>query len=168
MRFIVNLYSKVCLNAKELLARGRRHIWSLSDCNRIQTHRKKMNPHSKMNTQLFGQAGQMIELCCEYLSIQCIWLHIISMSCTRFRVNVDSIACLNVKELLARGRRHIWSLSDCNGILTHNHLVCKQTLKHLAKLTKWLSCVVSTYLYSTFDCMLLSCHVRGSEWIYTL
>ena len=27
------------------------------------------------------------------------------------------------------------SLSDCNETRTHNHLVCKQTLKHLAKLT---------------------------------
>ena len=34
-------------------------------------------------------------------------------------------SCLNVKELLARNRREIWSLSDCNGIRTHNHLVCK-------------------------------------------
>ena len=30
------LYS--CLNVKELLARSRREIWNLSDCNRTQTH----------------------------------------------------------------------------------------------------------------------------------
>ena len=54
-------------------------------------------------------------------------------------------------------------LSDCNGTQTHNHLVRKRTLKHLAKLTKWLSWVVSTYLYCAFDCMFLSCHVRVSE-----
>ena len=30
----------------------------------------------------------------------------------------------------------------CNGIRTHNHLVRKRTLNYLAKLTKWLSCVV--------------------------
>ena len=51
----------------------------------------------------------------------------------------------------------LWNLSwiaafnttnrDCNGIRTHNHLLCKWTLNHLAKLYKWLSCVVSTYLY---------------------
>ena len=46
--------------------------------------------------------------------------------------------------------------------------ICKRTLNHLAKLTKWLSCVVSTYLYSAFNCMLFSCHVRLSEWIHTL
>ena len=50
----------------------------------------------------------------------------------------------NVKELLARGRHEIWSLSDCNWTRTHNHLVPKRTLNHLAKWlivrlrTKWL------------------------------
>ena len=48
-------------------------------------------------------------------------------------------SCLNVKELLARSRREIWSLSDCNWTRTHNHLVHKRTLNHLAKLAKWLS-----------------------------
>ena len=77
-------------------------------------------------------------------------------------------SCLNVKELLARSRRHIWRLSDSNGTRTHNHLVRKGTLNHLAKLAKWLSCAVSTYLYGAFDCMFLSCHVRIWEWINTL
>ena len=40
--------------------------------------------------------------------------------------------------------------SDCNWTRTHNHLVHKRTLNHLAKLDKWLSCVVSTYLYLSF------------------
>ena len=43
-------------------------------------------------------------------------------------------SCLNVKELLARSRSEIWSLSDCNWARTHNHLVHKQTLNHLVKL----------------------------------
>ena len=29
---------------------------------------------------------------------------------------------------------HFWSLSDSNGIRTHNHLVRKRTLNHLASL----------------------------------
>ena len=74
--------------------------------------------------------------------------------------------CLNVKELLARSRHQIWSLSDCNWTRTQNHLVRKRRLNRLAKLTKWLSCVLSTYLYGAFDYMLLSCHVRVSEWIH--
>ena len=52
---------------------------------------------------------------------------------------------------------------NCNWTRTHIHLVRKRTRNHLAKLAKWLSWVVSTYLYGVFDCMLLSCHVRVSE-----
>ena len=47
--------------------------------------------------------------------------------------------CLNIEELLAQNRRDIWSLSDSNGIWTHNYLVREWTLNHLAKLAKWLS-----------------------------
>ena len=65
-------------------------------------------------------------------------------------------------------RRDIWSLRDCNGTRCHNHLGRKRTLNHLSKLTEWLSCVVSTYLYGGFDCMLLSCQVRILELIHTL
>ena len=80
-------------------------------------------------------------------------------------------SCLNVKELFTQNTRlfwSIWSLSECNGIRTHNHLARKRTLKHLAKLTKWLGCIVSTCLYGELDCMLLSCHVLVSDWIYIL
>ena len=77
-------------------------------------------------------------------------------------------SCLNVKELLVRNRYDVCSLSDSKDIRTHNHLVHKQTLSHLAKLAKWLRFVVSTYPYGALDCMLLSCHIHVSEWIYTL
>ena len=45
------------------------------------------------------------------------WLYVIIMSRRRFRVNLHSIVRLNVKELLARSRRHIilkfiWSLNS--------------------------------------------------------
>ena len=83
------------------------------------------------------------------------------MSHTSLRVNPHSIVCMNVKELLGWSRRHIWSLSDRNVIPTHNHLVPKRTLNHLAKLPKWLSCVVISYLYGAFVCMLLSCHIQS-------
>ena len=54
----------------------------------------------------------------------------------------------------------LFTFSDCNGTRTHNHLVRKRTLKNLVNLAKWLSCVVSTYLYGAFYCMLLLFHVR--------
>ena len=44
-----------------------------------------------------------------------------------------------------------------------NYLVHERTFNHLAKLAKWLVCVLRTYLYGALDCMLLSCHVRVSE-----
>ena len=90
------------------------------------------------------------------------------MSRTRFRVNPHSIVCLNVKEFLARSRRHIWILSDSNEIRTHNHLVRKRTLDHLAKLAKFVgSNLVAvtltfndltdlTYLITFFTIILLS------------
>ena len=56
-------------------------------------------------------------------------------------------------------------LSDCNWNRTHNNLVRKRALNHLAKLAKGLSCVVSTCLYVASDCMFLSCHVHVSKWI---
>ena len=65
--------------------------------------------------------------------IKKIKLHVIIIPCTSFRVNPHSILCLNVKELLARSRHHIWSLS---GIQTHNHFVHKRTFNHLAKLAQ--------------------------------
>ena len=62
---------------------------------------------------------------------------------------------MDVKELLARNRCNIWRFKwlqrDSNP-----HSLRKRILNHLARLPKWLSCVVSTYLYSAFDSMLLS------------
>ena len=59
-----------------------------------------------------------------------------------FQSESSFYSCLNVKELLTQSKQEIWSLSDWNGTWTHNYLVRKQTLNHLAKLAnlaKWLS-----------------------------
>ena len=42
-------------------------------------HKQTLNHLTKL--------AQMIELCCEYLSIECIWLNVLIMSITHFRVN---------------------------------------------------------------------------------
>ena len=63
-----------------------------------------------------------------------IWLYLIIMPRTSFRVNPHSIVYLSVKELYARSKCHIWRASDSNDIRNYNHLVRKQTLNHLAKL----------------------------------
>ena len=52
---------------------------------------------------------------------------------------------LTAKELPARSRHKIWSLSNCYCRRTHNHLVHKRTLNHLAK---WLSvCLWTKWLW---------------------
>ena len=61
-------------------------------------------------------------------------------------VNLHSIVSLNVKELLAWSRSHIWSLNDSNGIRTHNLLVRKWALNHLASLI-----IALTYTAVYFD-----------------
>ena len=66
------------------------------------------------------------------------WVTVCSYHITyAFQSESALYSCLNVKKLLARSRRVIWSLSDCNWT-RQNHLVRKRTLNHLAKLTKWL------------------------------
>ena len=55
---------------------------------------------SQTNTQPFSQTGQTVELYCEYLFVQCIWLYAIIMSCTCFRVNLDSIVVWISKNVL--------------------------------------------------------------------
>ena len=77
--------------------------------------------------------------------------YVLIMSRTRFRVESLFYSCLNVKELLARKRRNILSLSDCHGTRTYKHLVRRRALNHLAKLTslaKWLSgCLQNKWLW---------------------
>ena len=156
------LYS--CVNVKELLARRRCQIWSLSDFNwtRTQNHlayKRTLNHMAKLT---------------EWLSL--FWVHICRVNLTvcfchvRYAFPSESTvsSCLNVKELVAARRRQIWNLSECNWTQTQNHLVRQQTLKLFARLTKWLSSVLITYLHSPFDVLFWSCHVRIWKWIQTL
>ena len=95
-----------------------------------------------MNTQSFDQTGQMIELC--YWVLICT-VHLTVCFCHVtyvFQSESTLYSCLNVKELLPRSRREIWSLSDCSWTWVNNHLIHKRTLNHLAKLAslaQWLS-----------------------------
>ena len=51
----------------------------------------------------------------------------------------NHISTTMIAENAAIFSNFIYCLSDSNGIRTHNHLVCKRTLNHLASLAKWLS-----------------------------
>ena len=66
---------------------------------------------------------------------------------------------LNVKELFTRNRRDIWSLSDSNGIRTHNRLFRKRTLSHLAKRPVWLNGWVFVYELSRCGFESRYCHI---------
>ena len=155
------IHTLCCLNVKKLLAQNRNNIWSSSDCNGTQTRihlvRKRTLNHLAnltkslswvLNTYLYG-------------AFDCMFL-----SCNvRGSEWINTLCCLNVKNLFAQNRWDIWNLSDWNRIRTHNHLFRKQTRNHFAKLTKWLSWILSTYLYCAFDSidsMFSSCHVRVS------
>ena len=147
-----------CLNVQELLARNRCDISSLSESNKIQTYNPlvqkwKLNKLPKMAKWL-----SCVVITYLYGAFDCM-LSSITWSSMSFRVNPHSKVCLDVKELLARRRHHICSSGDSKEIQSHNHLVHKWTLNHLAKLTKWLCCIVSSYLYGTVHLTLCYYHV---------
>ena len=60
-------------------------------------------------------------------------------------------------------QRELTSYCGSSWTRTQNHLVHKRTLNHLAKLANLMRCVVSTYMYGAFGCMLLACRVRVPE-----
>ena len=159
--FRVNPHSIVCLNDKEILAPSSCYISSLSGRNEIPNH------NHLIRKRTLDHLPKLAKWLSCLLSFYMYGAFII-MSRMSLRNNPLSIVCLNPREPLPRSRRQIWSLNDSNKIRSHNYLVCKRTLNHLAKLAEWLSCFVSTYLYGAFDCALLLCHVRVSEWIPTL
>ena len=150
-RFRVNPQTIVCLNINDILALSRRHMWNLSDTNEIRTHNQLVCERTL--NRLYKLAKWLN--CYEYVSVGCIWIYVVIMSRANLRVNPHSIVCLNVKKLVVRSRRRIWSLSDWNEIRTNKHLVRKRILNPLGKMAKLLSCARSIFLYEGLDCMLL-------------
>ena len=60
----------------------------------LKSQQRDSNRHPlslETNTQPFSQTDRMVDLCCDFFSVRCIWLYVIIMSCTRFRVNLHSI-----------------------------------------------------------------------------
>ena len=62
------------------------------------------------------------------------WLYVLIMSCMHFRVNPHSIVAWMSRNSLLKTGVKSEVLSDCNRTQTHNHLLHKWTLDHLAKL----------------------------------
>ena len=64
-------------------------LWRpLKDCNGIRTHNHLVR---KQTLNHLVKLAQIIELYCEYLSVWYIWLCVLLMSHTRFRVNLHSV-----------------------------------------------------------------------------
>ena len=101
----------------------------------MSTLKVNRNPYNILHV-LFAFFTQLFYFWSDHIGNAAKWLYVIIMPRTGFRVHPHSIVCLNVKELLARSKRHIWRLSDSNGTRIHNHLIRKWTLKHLAKLAQ--------------------------------
>ena len=57
----------------------------------LQLHSILKPLSSETNTETIAQTVPVIELCCGYLSLRCIWLDVFAMSHTHFRVNPSSI-----------------------------------------------------------------------------
>ena len=83
-----------------------------SDCNWNRTHNYLVH---KRTLNHFSQNGQIIELCFEYLSVQCIWLCALFMSRTQFRVNPLRSVWLN-------GWVLVYELSSCGFESSYSHL----------------------------------------------
>ena len=78
---------------------------------------------------------------CKFYHFKCTWgkVEVTECSCYvtyKLQNQFTLYSCLNVKELIARNYRNIWSLSDYNWTGTHNHLVHKLTVNHLSKLAR--------------------------------
>ena len=71
-----------------------------------------------------------------------------------FRVNLHPVIAWISRNFLIK-RRSIWKWSACYKAQTHNLLVSKHTLNYLAKLAKWLSCVMN-----------IICMVHLPVWFY--
>ena len=151
-----------CLNVNELLVWSRSQIWSLRACNWTRTQNHLVLKRTFKHLVKLAKWFSCVLSTYLYGAFDCIY------SSCHVRVSewIHTPYLPEYKELLAQSRHEIWSLSDCNWTRTQKHLAQKWTLNHLAKLAKWLSCVLSTYPYVAFDCVFFSCYVRVLEWIH--
>ena len=82
----------------------------------------------------------------------------------RFKVNPHSIVAWMSRELFARNRCKIWSLSDCNSIRTHNQLgssLSSNTTTWVRVPLQLLKCY--TYLHNAGLAFLLSYKIKCSQ-----
>ena len=82
-----------------------------------------------------------------------VWTKLISMTVCSYHVSYSFQSEFTLCSTKALYLKFKWLQRGSN----LNQLVRKRTRNHFAQLAKWLSSVVSAYLYSAFECMFLSC-----------
>ena len=119
--------------------------------------RKQMLKHlAKLTKWLSSVLSTYLYCAFDYMFLTC---H------ARVSEKIHTLYMPDANNVLAQSRCEIWTLNNFNWTRNQNHLVRKRTLNDLTKETKWLSCVLSTYLYGAFDCIFLLCRVRVLEWM---
>ena len=137
-----------CQNVKELLASNRCNIWSLTDSNRIQTHKnivckQTLNHLTNLAKWLSCAVSTYLYEAFGYMLLSC-HLCISEWICNLKLPKWQATPCLKQVRYLK---------SDNIGIRPCNHLVSRQTLDHLAKLFKYwpvlwlLICIMDLTLY---------------------
>ena len=94
----------------------------------------------------------MIDLCCQCLSAQCIWLYVLIMSHTRFKVNSHSIVPASSKKFL-----------DIQATIK-----CGFTLKHMRDIIRTYSQMHRTYKYSQHSSIIWPVWPNGLAVVYEL
>ena len=83
-------------------------------------------------------------------------------------INVTAFNMITNKNGAKKMAKHISSLSDCNGTKIPNHLVCKQTLNHLAKLAKWtVLWVLTCTIHLTVCSYHVTCAFQSESTLYS-
>ena len=156
------LYS--CLNVKELHARNKRYVWGLSDYNWTWTLNHLVPKRTTDSLTKLTKWSSFVVNICLYSVFICMFL-----SCSvRFSEWIQTLQLPECQDTLCSKQAWYLKFRWLPLNLESQHLVHQRTLNYLATLAKWLSCVVSSYQYTAFDCMFLSCHVGVSDWIHTL
>ena len=145
-------------NVEESLARSSREVWNLSDCNYTRSQNHLVGNPTMNYLDTLAKWLNCVLRNYLYDAFDCVFLtcHVHAYA---FESESTPYSCLIVNELVVPGTSEIWRLSDCNWTRAQNHLFRIQALNHLAKLAKWLSCVLNYYMYGVFDCIFLSCHI---------
>ena len=101
----------------------------------------------------------MIELCCEYLSVRCIWLYVLIMSRTRFRVNPHSVWFQSESTLLTLNVKFL----DIQATIE-----CGFTLKRVRDMMRTYSQMHRTDKYSQHSSIIWPVWLNGWVFVYEL